>query len=113
MKIAVVCFLSMTLVGCALTQAERDEIIESASEIAADRAGRLAFLKARDAGLSEEDSEKLANVARSESRKVAEAIASRAIPKAESKKRSKTGAVIASILMALLQVAVAAGKRSV
>ena len=112
MKTAVVCFLSLFLVGCALTQAERDEIIESASEIAADRAGRLAFLKARDAGLSEEDSEKLANVARSESRKVAEAIASRAVPAAEEKKRSKTGAAIAAFLMALLQVGVAMAKRS-
>ena len=112
MKTAVVCFLSLFLVGCALTQAERDEIIESASEIAADRAGRLAFLKARDAGLSEEDSEKLANLAREESRRVAERIAAAAIPKAVEEKRSKWGAMVGSILMALLQIGVAAAKRS-
>ena len=112
MKLVPICFLSLCLVGCALTQAERDEIILASSEIAADRAGRFALLKARDAGLSEEDSERLATLAREESRKVARSIIDRAVPEAEEKKRSKTGAAIASVLMALLQVGVAAAKRA-
>jgi len=113
MRLVPICFLSLCLVGCALTPAERDEIVNSAAEIAADRAGRLAFDKARDAGLSEEDSARLANMARTESRKVARAIVDKAVPDAEEKKRSKTGAAIASVLMALLQLGVAAAKRSV
>ena len=112
MKILPIVCLSFCLIGCALTQAERDEIIVAASEVAADRAGRLALLKARDAGLSEEDSAKLATLAREESRKVARSIIDKAVPEAEEKKRSKAGAAVASVLMALLQLGVAAAKRS-
>ena len=98
--------------GCALSPEERQQIIESSSEIAAEKASRIAFEKARGAGLSVEDAEKVADLARSESRKVVEGAVNRLIPQAESDKKSKWGAAIGSILVALLQMAAAMAKKS-
>ena len=102
----------LLLGGCALSPAERQQIIESSAEIASAKASQLAFEKARSAGLSIEDSERIAELARTESKKVAEKAAAKLIPKAESDKKSKWGAAVGSVLMALLQMAAAMAKKS-
>ena len=96
--------LCLLVGGCALSPSERQDIIEASSDIAAERAGVIAYSKARDAGLSPEDAEKMSDVAREAGRKAAEAAAARMVPAAERGKRSKWGAAIASALVAVLQM---------
>ncbi len=91
------------LLGCALTDDERRTVIDESARVAAE----LAHKKAIDAGLSEADAKKVADAARED----ATAIAARAIPKAEESKRGKFGAAVASILLALVQLASAGLKR--
>ena len=102
-----VCFLT----GCALSPQERSQIVSQSAELAAERAGRLAMGKGREAGLSEEDARKLSAMAREEARHAAAEIAERITPRAEESKRSKVGAFFGALAVALLQVLAGAGRR--
>ena len=102
-----VCFLT----GCALSPQERSQIVSQSAELAAERAGMLAMVKGREAGLSEEDARKLSAMAREEARHAASEIAERITPRAEESKRSKVGAFLGALAVALLQVLAGAGRR--
>ena len=111
-RIGILISAMLVLGGCALSPEERQQIIESSVEIASEKASRMAFERARSAGLSVEDAEKIATIARVESRKVAEKAAEKMIPQAESAKKSKWGAAAGSALIALLQMAAAMARKS-
>ena len=102
-----VCFLPR----CALSPQERSQIVSQSAELAAERAGMLAMVKGREAGLSEEDARKLSAMARAEARHAAAEIAERITPQAEEAKRSKVGAFFGALAVSLLQVLGGAGRR--
>ena len=99
------------LTGCALSPQERSQIVSQSAELAAERAGVLAMVKGREAGLNEEDARKLSAMARDEARRAASEIAERITPRAEESKRSKVGAFLGALAVALLQVLAGAGRR--
>ena len=99
------------LTGCALSPQERSQIVSQSAELAAERAGVLAMVKGREAGLNEEDARKLSALAREEARRAAAEIAERITPRAEESKRSKVGAFLGALAVALLQVLAGAGRR--
>ena len=99
------------LTGCALSPQERSQIVSQSAELAAERAGMLAMVKGREAGLSEEDARLLSAMAREEARHAASEIAERITPRAEESKRSKVGAFLGALAVALLQVLAGAGRR--
>ena len=101
-------FVALLVGGCALNQQERQDIINTSAELAAERAGTLALVNAKEAGVSDEDAAKVAEYAREKARRVASEVASRLTPQAEEGKRSKIGAFFASLFMAALQLGVAA-----
>jgi acyl-CoA reductase-like NAD-dependent aldehyde dehydrogenase len=103
-----IAFVGLLVGGCSLNQQERQSIIDASGELAAERAGTLALVNAKEAGVSDEDAEKVAEYAREKARRAASEVASRLTPKVEEGKRSKVGAFFAALLMAALQLGVAA-----
>ena len=97
--------------GCALSPQERQEIVDASAEIAAERAGTWALVRAREAGVNAEDAEKVAKYAREEARRAASEAANRLTPRAEEGKRSKMGAFLGALAVALVQVLAGAGRK--
>lgn len=103
-KICVGWVLVFVVGGCSLTTEERQSIIDMAAEKAGEEAYKKAYEAAVKRGLSEEEAKKFAEIAREEGAAAAMRIAEKAVPQAEDKKRSKTSAALASILLAVLQL---------
>jgi hypothetical protein len=120
MKIAMLCAFSMlALIGCALSQADRDSIILESSKQAGEFAAQAAYQKVHDAliaqGKSEEEAVKAAREAAGVAQAAASAVAGKtaelATNKAQAAQSSSAGGWIAALLPALLGLAGAAGKK--
>ena len=95
-RLLVPSFLVLFVGGCCLTAKESEAIAKAAAEAA----GNAAFDKAKKAGMSDEEAEKVRVLVRDE----AEKLANKALPEGEDKKKSKTGAALLSVLMVGLQL---------
>ena len=108
---------SFVVVGCSLSPSERQEIIDTSAEVAAERASTWALIRAREAGVGEEDALRVAGLAREEARRGAAEVAARLTPRAEAraseKKRSKVGAFLAAFAVALVQVLAGVSRRAI
>ena len=104
---------SFVVVGCSLSPSERQEIIDTSAEVAAERASTWALIRAREAGVGEEDALRVAGLAREEARRGAAEVAARLTPRAEEKKRSKVGAFLAAFAVALVQVLAGVSRRAI
>lgn len=98
--------------GCALTGSEKEAIIAAASERAGKEAADLAYKKAIEHGMSEEDSLKVAELARAEASRVAGEIARKNIPEVEEEKRSGLEKILATVLMLIANVGLGLGRKT-
>ena len=90
--------------GCALSQEERQFIVDAAAEKAGQKAAAIAYEEAIKRGLSDEDAKKVSELARGVAAEEARRLAEKAIPAAETEKRSGWEKIVASAFMLLVQL---------
>lgn len=116
MLLVVVAVTLIMLPGCGLTMAEVRQIATPIAQMAADKvaekAAQEAYERARKAGFTEAAALEVGELARAEVAKVVdplkerivESVIEEGVPAGEEKKKSKTGAAVLGVGMALVQL---------